>query len=378
MNILVIGGGPAGLYFSLLAKKKHPDWAVRVVERNAPDATFGWGVVFNDKTQNYLRDTDEPTWRDMTAAYQTWDNVDVVHRDTRISIRGNRFSGIQRLAMLQILQKHCAAAGVVLEFGRELIDPGDWKGYDLVVVADGVNSSTRRTLAAHFQPDIQVRPNKYIWYGTRTLFHGLTLTFRPNEHGLWIAHSYKFNADTSTFIVECDPVTWAAAGMDRKEEPAARAYLEQVFAKDLRGAPLLSNKSAWINFQRIRNAHWTHGNMVLIGDALHTAHFSIGSGTRLALEDAIALFGALETRGSVPAGLAAFEAERRPKADDLQAAAQVSMEWFENAGKDMGLHPMELAWVLMTRSGKIDRENLARRDPAFVAAYEAWKAGGGA
>jgi 2-polyprenyl-6-methoxyphenol hydroxylase-like FAD-dependent oxidoreductase len=374
VKIFVIGGGPAGLYFALLAKKKHPDWTVRVVERNAPDATFGWGVVFNDKTQNYLRDTDEPTWRDMTAAYQTWDNVDIVHRGQKISVRGNRFSGIQRLAMLQILQKHCAAAGVVLEFGREVRSPDEWAGNDLVLVADGVNSLTRRTLAQHFQPDIQVRPNKYIWYGTRTLFHGLTLTFRENADGLWIAHSYKFNANTSTFIVETDPATWAAAGMERRDEPGIRAYLEGVFAEDLKGSPLLSNKSAWINFQRVKNARWTHGNVVLAGDALHTAHFSIGSGTRLALEDAIALFQALEAKGSVAAGLAAFEAGRKPAADALQAAAQVSMEWFENARKDMHLDAMDLAYILMTRSGKIDHENLRKRDPEFVGRYEAWQA----
>ncbi|MBI2923474.1 MAG: FAD-dependent monooxygenase [Planctomycetes bacterium] len=375
MRILSIGGGPAGLYFSLLVKRKHSDWPVRVVERNAPDATFGWGVVFNDKTQNYLRDQDEPSWRDITKAFETWDNVDVVHRGRKISIHGNRFSGIQRLAMLQILQKHCREAGVELEFGKELAKPADWEGYDLVVAADGVNSAIRRMYAADFAPSVDVRPNRYVWYGTPTLFHGLTLTFRENPDGLWIAHSYKFNRTTSTFIVECDPETWRTAGMAGRDEAATREYLQEVFREDLQGRPLLSNKSAWLNFNLVRNAHWTRGNMVLIGDALHTAHFSIGSGTRLALEDSIALFRALEEKDSVSSALAAFELARRPKVEDLQAAAQESMEWFETAKKFMRMAPVELAYVLMTRSGKIDHENLRRRDPAFATAYEEWKEG---
>jgi anthraniloyl-CoA monooxygenase len=371
MRILVIGGGPGGLYFSLLRKKKHPEDEIRLVERNAPDATFGWGVVFNDKTQNYLRDSDEPSWRDITAAFETWDNVDVIHRGKKISIRGNRFSGIRRLAMLQILQTHALAAGVAVEFRKELTSPDEWNGYDLVVGSDGVNSTVRRALADRFQSDVQVRPNRYVWYGTPQLFHGLTLTFRENADGLWIAHSYKFNRTTSTFIVETDPDTWKKAGMDARPEADTRAYLEDVFRDDLAGQPLLSNKSAWLNFNFVRNDRWTHDRVVLIGDALHTAHFSIGSGTRLALEDAIALARALDGAENLREGLAAFERDRRPQADALQAAAQVSMNWFENAKKDMHLDPMELAYVLMTRSGRIDRENLRLRDPRFVADYEA-------
>ncbi len=375
MRILVIGGGPAGLYFSLLAKKKHQDWDIRVAERNAPDATFGWGVVFNDKTQNYLKDNDEASWRDITSTFQMWDNVDIVHQGRKISVRGNRFAGIRRLSILQILQKHCLAAGVDVKFQTELSKPDQWAGYDLVVAADGVNSTVRRTYAAEFGPSVDVRPNKYIWYGTNTLFHGLTLVFRENADGLWIAHAYKFDTTTSTFIVETDPATWKKAGMENRDETETRKYLQGVFADDLKGAALMSNKSTWLNFNLVKNRRWVHGNTVLMGDALHTAHFSIGSGTRLAFEDSIALFEALEGTGNVPAALAEFERARRPKVDDLQAAAQVSMEWFETAKKDMKLAPEELAYVLMTRSGKIDHENLRKRDPDFVAMYEKWKAG---
>ncbi|KAF0244904.1 MAG: hypothetical protein FD180_2125 [Planctomycetota bacterium] len=373
MRILVLGGGPAGLYFSLLAKKKHKDWDIRVVERNAPDATFGWGVVFNDKTQNYLKDNDEPSWRDITATFQMWDNVDVIHKGRKISIRGNRFAGIRRLAILQILQKHCLDAGVDVRFQTELSQPAQWAGFDLVVAADGVNSTVRRTYASEFGPTIDVRPNKYVWYGANTLFHGLTLIFRENEDGLWIAHAYKFDAATSTFIVETDPETWKKAGMEKRDEAETRKYLQAVFADDLRGAALMSNKSAWLSFSVVKNRRWVHGNTVLIGDALHTAHFSIGSGTRLAFEDSIALFEALEQTGNVPAALAEFERARRPKVEDLQAAAQESMVWFETAKKDMHLAPEELAYVLMTRSGKIDHENLRKRDPEFVALFENWQ-----
>ncbi len=375
MRILVIGGGPAGLYFSLLAKKRHKDWQVHVAERNAPDATFGWGVVFNDKTQNYLKDNDEPSWRDITATFQMWDNVDVVHKGRKISIRGNRFTGIRRLSLLQILQKHCIAAGVEVKFQTELSKPEQWAGYDMVVAADGVNSTVRRTYAAEFGPSVDVRPNKYVWYGAPTLFHGLTLVFRENADGLWIAHAYKFDKDTSTFIVETDPATWKKAGMEKRDEAETKKYLQGVFADDLKGASLLSNKSTWLNFNLVKNRRWVHGNTVLLGDALHTAHFSIGSGTRLAFEDAIALFGALEAEKNVPSALAEFERKRRPDVEDLQAAAQTSMEWFETAKKDMNLEPEALAYLLMTRSGKINHENLRKRDPEFVAMYEKWKKG---
>lgn len=370
MKIHVIGGGPAGLYFSLLMKKRDPSHAITVWERNAPDDTFGWGVVFSDKTLSYLKDHDLPTHDAITQAFETWDNVDVIHRDEKVTIRGNRFSGIARIALLQLLQKRCAELGVELRYRANVADTDAVRSCDLLVGADGVNSLVRQTYAAGFQPTIGLARNKYIWYGTDHLFHGLTLTFRENEAGVFMAHSYKFSRSKSTFIVECNNETWARAGMERLSEEETRAVLAGVFAKDLGGKPLLSNNSKWINFVLVKNARWRHENVVLLGDALHTAHFSIGSGTKLALEDAIALYACCDGRREVSAALAEFERVRKPVIDEYQALAYDSLRFFEDAKDYMHLAPLPFAYKLMTRSGRIDHENLRRRDPDFVAAYE--------
>ncbi len=371
MKITIIGGGPAGLYFALLMKKRNPAHEVTVVERNGPDDTFGWGVVFSDKTLSYLKENDEESYVDITNSFETWDNVDVVHRDQKITIRGNKFSGIARIELLHILQKRCEALGVRLRFLTEVADVQSLSGYDLLVGADGINSTVRQTYAEFFQPSLSVRKNKYIWYGTNQLFHGLTLTFRENEAGVFAAHSYKFNKRTSTFIVECDQETWAQAGFERMGDEETRAYLAGVFANDLHGYPLLSNNSKWINFVNVKNEHWSHHNVVLLGDALHTAHFSIGSGTKLALEDAIALYKSFEEMPEdVEAALREFERVRKPIIEEYQEAAHESLIWFENVRDYMSLSPLPFAYKLMTRSKKIDYENLKKRDPQFIAAYE--------
>jgi anthraniloyl-CoA monooxygenase len=371
MKINIIGGGPAGLYFALLMKKQDPAREVVVLERNAPDDTFGWGVVFSDKTLSYLKETDEESYTRITDSFETWDNVDVVHRGERVTIRGNKFSGIARIGLLQILQGRCRELGVDLRFRAEVRDVEDLRAAgDLLVGADGVNSTVRQTYADQFRPVVSARRNKYIWYGTNQLFHGLTLTFRERGTGVFAAHSYKFNKTTSTFIVECDEETWRGAGFETMPDADARAYLGEVFRDDLGGHPLLSNNSRWINFVNVRNGRWSHENVVLLGDALHTAHFSIGSGTKLALEDAIALYNCFRKSAEVPSALGEFERVRKPIIEEYQEAAHESLVWFEHARDYMHLAPLPFAYSLMTRSKRIDYDNLKRRDPHFIAAYE--------
>jgi anthraniloyl-CoA monooxygenase len=371
MEINIIGGGPAGLYFALLMKKANGAHRVSVFERNAPDDTFGWGVVFSDKTLSYLKETDEESYWQITASFETWDNVDVVHRGEKITIRGNRFSGIARIKLLQILQNRCQQLGVELNFRTEVMDVDALQASsDLLVGADGINSTIRQKYAESFEPELSVRSNKYIWYGTHQLFHGLTLTFREASAGVFAAHSYKFNKTTSTFIVECDAETWAHAGFERMTDAETRIFLEEVFRDDLKNHELLSNNSKWINFVNVHNKHWSRSDVVLLGDALHTAHFSIGSGTKLALEDAIALYKAFQSEQDVAAALREFERARKPIIEEYQEAASESLIWFENARRYMHLDPLPFAYSLMTRSKRIDYENLKRRDPSFIAAYE--------
>jgi anthraniloyl-CoA monooxygenase len=371
MKIDVIGGGPAGLYFAILMKRANASHQIKIYERNSPDDTFGWGVVFSGKTLANLRAADEESHAEITREFAAWDNVDVVHRDTRVSIHGNSFTGIARLQLLKILQRRAEQLGVEIEFRTEIHDIESLRNdCDLVVAADGVNSTVRLRYAEQLQPELDVRANRYIWYGTNQLFHGLTLTFRENDAGIFAAHSYKFNPTTSTFIVECDPQTWDKAGFAFMNDEQTREYLGQVFSVDLKGHRLLSNNSKWINFLLVKNKNWFFENVVLIGDALHTAHFSIGSGTKLAMEDAIALAESFQQRPNIDEALAHFAATRRPVIEDYQAAAFESMIWFENASSYMHLSPLELAFTLMTRSGRVTYEDLKRRDPKFIQRYE--------
>ncbi len=373
MRIVIVGGGPAGLYFSLLMKRRHPSYDIAVLERDGPNDTFGWGIVFSDQTFSYLRQSDEPSFEEITRACVRWDNVDVVHRGRKVTIRGNSFSGIGRIAFLNILHRRCETLGVDLRFHTNVADPDRFGDCDLLVGADGANSLIRDRHRAQFQPTLDPRRNKYIWLGTHLLFHGLTLTFRESEAGTFAAHSYKFNTTTSTFIVECPPETWQRAGFANMNERAMCAYLERVFADDLEGHSLLTNNFVkWLNFMLVKNTRWHAGRVVLLGDALHTAHFSIGSGTKLALEDAIALADAFAARdgGCVEAALDRFEAARKPVVDAVQEAAYESLLRFEQMREDMALEPLPFAYRLMTRSGRIDHEKLRQRDPDFVAAYE--------
>ncbi len=371
MKINIIGGGPAGLYFAILMKQVDPAHEIAVWERNGPDDTFGWGVVFSGKTLSNLRAADEDSHAEITRDFEAWDNVDVLHGDDKISIHGNSFSGISRLHLLKILQGRCEQLDVKLNFRSEINDISTLaKNSTLLIGADGVNSTVRETYKVQFEPELSSRPNKYIWYGTHQLFHGLTLTFRENKAGVFAAHSYKFNSTTSTFIVECDYETWSNANFAVMDEVGTQAYLEEVFARDLGGNKLLSNNSKWINFLLVKNKHWHHQNIVLLGDALHTAHFSIGSGTKLALEDAIALRDSCVASSDIEEALIDFERRRKPVIENYQAAAETSMTWFENARDYMHLNALDLAYSLMTRSGRVDHEELRKRDPLFMEAWE--------
>ena len=374
MKITIIGGGPSGLYFAILMKKLDRAHEITILERDGPNDTFGWGIVFSDQTFSYLKDNDKKSFAAITKACQQWDNVDVVHKDQKVTIRGNKFSGIARLAFLNILQKRCLDLGVDLRFNTNVSDLGELPPFDLLVGADGQSSFVRGTFSKAFQPTVDLRKNRYIWLGTHQLFDGLTLIFRQHQAGLFIAHAYKFNETTSTFIVECGDATWRNARFDWMSDPETCEYLAEVFKNDLNGQPLLSNNFVrWLNFPLVKNKQWHQNNVVLLGDAAHTAHFSIGSGTKLAVEDSIALAKCFKAEKDIEEALAEFQRVRKPIVDEYQDAAYSSLLFFENAESEMSLDPIPFAYKLMTRSKKIDYEKLKQRDPEFIASYDKWK-----
>ena len=361
MNVLVAGAGPAGLYISYLLKRQDPRCRIRVVEQNPPDATFGFGVVFSDRALEFLR-ADDPTTHDLiTPELEAWVDLVLVHRGERVVIDGIGFNAIGRLHFLRFMQQQAASVGVHPEFNTTV---GDLSGYDLVIAADGANSVVRR--AGDFGTRISYFTNKFAWYGTPKRFEKLTHTFLDNEHGTFNVHHYRHAADMSTFVVECDAATWERAGFATMDEAATKSYLERVYAPALQGAPLVSNKSIWRNFPNVRNDRWYAGNVALIGDALRTAHFSIGSGTRLAMEDAIALAKALREESSIGNALKAFEAARRPIVEKLVTAADASGAWYDRFPEHMNLSPRDFAWSYIQRSGRIDPERLAKISPRFA------------
>ena len=371
MHINVIGAGPAGLLFSLLIKRRFSHWRVRVFEQNPPDATFGFGVVFSRGALAFL-ERDVPDFHEQLAPrLESWPIQRIVHRDERVDIDGSGFSAIGRLQLNRFLQELCRAAGVSIDYERAVESLDDLPGCDLLVGADGLNSLVRRALEMEFAPQVDWLTNRFAWYGTRQLFDCLTLTFRANEHGTFVAHHYRHGSTMSTFIVESDAATWRRAGLDRMSDEESRAYCERVFAPDLGGHSLVSNKSVWRQFPLLTNRRWSVGNTVLIGDALRTVHFSIGSGTRLAFEDAIALDRAFAEAGAdVPRALAAFERERRPVVEKLLAAATASSFWYESMPEKMTMKPWALAYDYMKRSGRMTDERLRELSPRFMARVE--------
>jgi 2-polyprenyl-6-methoxyphenol hydroxylase-like FAD-dependent oxidoreductase len=372
MKVFVAGGGPAGLYAAYLIKSRRPEAEVTLVEQNPAGATFGFGVVFSDKALEFLREDDPETHALITPAMQMWSDLTIVHRGEHIRIDGIGFASIGRLNLLKLLQQRLEGTGVTPRYGEIMSTPPNPDDYDLVIVSDGVNSSIRASHADAFGTTITPLGNHFVWYGTTKEFPTLTQTFVDTPHGPFNAHHYRYQPGMSTFIAECAPDTWKRAGFADMSEEESRKACEAIFADVLDGHPLITNRSLWRNFPKISNARWHHRNMVLVGDALRTAHFSIGSGTRLALEDVIALVQALDAHDFDPAkALPAYEAARRPIVDKLVAAANTSAHWYEDFGDHMKLSPWDFAWSYIQRSGRIDAEKLRRIAPKFVAGYEA-------
>ncbi len=394
MNIVCIGGGPAGLYFGLLMKKQNPAHRIVVVERNRPYDTFGWGVVFSDQTLGNLVQADETTARQILQSFNHWDDIDVHFKGQLVKSGGHGFCGIGRKRLLNILQERCEALGVELVFENEVLDDQALAlqyDADLVIASDGLNSRIRSRYAASYQPDIDTRKCRFVWLGTKQLFPAFTFAFEETDFGWFQAHAYQYDGDTATFIVETPEEVWLKAGLDQMSQAESIAFCEKIFARYLDGNALMSNavhqrgSASWIQFPRIICKHWVHTNrlaekevpVVLMGDAAHTAHFSIGSGTKLALEDAIELarcFKALGEQGQQVV-LEAYEASRSLEVLKIQSAARNSMEWFENVERYTQLEAPQFAYTMLTRSQRLSHENLRMRDQHYVSAFESWIAG---
>ena len=379
MKIACIGGGPAGLYFAISMKLRDPGHEITVIERNRPDDTFGWGVVFSDQTLQNLQANDSVSAAQIEDNFAHWDDIDVHFKGKTITSGGHGFAGIGRQRLLNLLQDRARDLGVSLIFQKEIDSLDGFRDFDLIIVADGINSKVRQLHADAFKPSIDLRKNRFIWLGTHQVFNAFTFAFEETEHGWIWAHAYRFDKDTSTFIVECQPSTWCALGLDTDDQDESIAICEKLFAKYLGGHRLMSNAqhlrgSAWLQFPRIACESWHSGNVVLMGDAAHTAHFSIGSGTKLALEDAIFLADVLHsgTFENREKALETYQELRRVEVLKLQSAARNSTDWFENMPRYAHFEPMQFAYSLLTRSQRVSHENLRLRDKAWLEGMERW------
>ena len=374
MKIVILGCGPAGLYAGLLIKKADPAHEITILERNPADVTYGWGVVFSDRTLASFQRADYKTYEQLASQFVIWDSIDTYYRGEVIRCGGHVIASISRKLLLSTLQQRCLELGIDLRFRVEINDLAELPPYDLLIAADGLNSLVRRAFAGVFQPQITLGRAKYIWLGAEKVLDAFTFIFRENEHGLFQVHAYPFSGTTSTFIVECTEITWLNAGLDKADEATSLAYCEHLLADDLGNARLLSNNSKWISFPTLKTRRWRHGNVVLLGDSAHTAHFSIGSGTKLAMEDAIGLAAALEQHRNLETALNEYELERKPVVETFQRAAQESQRYFETLKRYLGLEPMQFTFQLLTRSGRITYDDLKLRDVRFGDAVDRWMA----
>ncbi|HEY4265990.1 MAG TPA: FAD-dependent monooxygenase, partial [Micropepsaceae bacterium] len=353
MRVAILGAGPAGLYLAYLLKRARPDFAISMYEQNPPDATFGFGLAFSERALEFLRSEDADTLAALAPALERWNDSVLSLNGKEVRIDGMGYAGIGRLRFLEILQARARSVGIEPVYGRSLRSLAELEPCDAIVGADGVNSLVRGSGEAGFGTAIEYFSNRFVWFGTPKRFEALSHTFIDTPHGPFNAHHHRHARDMSTFVVEVDAATFFRCGFDTMDAGDAQTYCARVFRDTLSGAPLISNKSIWRQFPKITNARWSRGNRVLIGDALHTAHFSIGSGTRLAMEDAIALSRALATYGSDrPAAFAAYEAARKPAIAKLVAAADCSAQWYENFAAHMRLSPLDFAMSYITRSGR--------------------------
>lgn len=370
MKTAIIGGGPAGLYFAILQKKQWPDAQITVYERNRADETFGFGVVFSDATLDNFEKYDQPSYRRITREFAYWDDIAIHFKGTEHRIGGNGFCGCSRRTLLLILQDRARELGVELRFEVDVDDESLFADADLVVIADGVNSRFRERHADYFRPEVDLRPNKFTWMGSTKPLDAFTFIFQETEWGPFIAHAYQYEANRSTWVFETDPETFERAGLAQKSEAEAAAMMENIFGWFLEGHKVLTNRSIWRNFPMIRNKHWVMGNRVLLGDAKATAHFSIGSGTKLAMEDAIALYESFRRDSTVAGALALYETGRREEVEKTQHAADVSLVWFEHLARFWDFDPVQFAFGVMTRSKAITYDNLRLRAPDFVDAVD--------
>jgi 2-polyprenyl-6-methoxyphenol hydroxylase-like FAD-dependent oxidoreductase len=374
LRIAVLGAGPAGLYFAYRLKRARPDVVIDIFEQNPQGATFGFGLAFSGRALEFLREQDAETYALLAPALQSWSDSIIDLNGTEVRIDGMTYTGISRLALLSILESQARSAGIVPRYDHRVASLDEIDA-DLIVGADGANSLVRQAHQAEFGTSNLQLTNRYAWYGTNRRFEALCHTFIETSEGVFNAHHHPHAPDMSTFVVEVDQRTFFRCGFDTMDPESVRARCEQIFARVLAGHPLISNNSIWRRFPKIWNEHWSVGNCVLLGDALHTAHFSIGSGTRLAMEDAIALAAALAVHPSdIASALAAFESARKPQVAKLTAAANSSAEWYEHFAEHMRLQPLDFAMSYITRSGRVDLDRLRATSPKFVAAYEGRRA----